>query len=64
MKYIHPFVDGNKRTAARCCELFVLVDGFEIVASDDDLEEITMATARGEREAQEISIWLEQRLHY
>jgi death-on-curing protein len=58
----HPFGDGNKRTAALCAELFLLVNGFELVASDDELEEITMSTARGEREAAEVAIWLEQRL--
>ncbi len=58
----HPFLDGNKRTAAMCSELFVLVNGFEIEATDDELEELTMAAARGERESEEIAIWLEQRL--
>ena len=58
----HPFVDGNKRTAAMCAELFLLVNGFEVLASDDDLEKLTMASARGEREAEEIAIWFEQRL--
>jgi death-on-curing protein len=58
----HPFTDGNKRTAALCAELFVLVNGFDLLATDEELEELTMATARGEREAAEVAIWLEQRL--
>ena len=58
----HPFVDGNKRTAAMCTELFLLINGLEMLASDDDLEELVMSAARGEREAEEIAIWLEQRL--
>jgi death-on-curing protein len=58
----HPFIDGNKRTAALSAELFLLVNDLELVASDDDFEEVTMATARAEREAAEIAIWLEQRL--
>ena len=58
----HPFLDGNKRTAAMSAELFLLVNGFELLASDEELEELVMSTARGEREAEEIGIWLEQRL--
>lgn len=58
----HPFVDGNKRTAVLCAELFLLVNGWEIEASDEALEELTMAVARGELEVEEIAIWLEQRL--
>jgi death-on-curing protein len=58
----HPFVDGNKRVAALAMELFLLVNGSELVATDDELEEITVATASGRREAEEIAIWIEQRL--
>ena len=58
----HPFLDGNKRTAAMSTELLLLVNGLEILASDQELEELVMSTARGERQAEEIAIWLEQRL--
>jgi death-on-curing protein len=58
----HPFADGNKRVAALTAELFLLVNGFELLATDDELEEITIATARGLREAEAVGIWLEQRL--
>lgn len=58
----HPFLDGNKRTAALCAELFLLVNGFELLASDDELEALTMSMARGERMVEEVAIWLEQRL--
>src|ERR687888_342866 len=30
----HPFVDGNKRTAAVCCETFVELNGAAIEADD------------------------------
>ncbi len=58
----HPFLDGNKRTAAMSAELLLLVNGLEILASDQELEELVMSTARGERPAEEIAIWLAQRL--
>jgi death-on-curing protein len=58
----HPFLDGNKRLAAISVELFLLANGHELVASDDDLEELVMSSARGALTVEEISIWLDQRL--
>jgi len=58
----HPFVDGNKRTAAMSAELFLLWNGFELQTDEDDFEAVTMATARGELGAEEIAIWFRQRL--
>ncbi len=58
----HPFVDGNKRTAAMSAELFLLFNGLELLADDDDLETATMAAARGELGAEELAIWMRQRL--
>lgn len=58
----HPFVDGNKRTATMSAELFLLFNGFELLADDDDLYQVTMAAARGELGAEELAIWFRQRL--
>ena len=58
----HPFIDGNKRTAALSAELFLLINGFELSSSDRDLEELVMSVARGDHESEEIAIGLEQRL--
>ena len=58
----HPFLDGNKRLAAISAELFLLVNGLELMASDDDLEDLVMSSARGELAVEEIAIWLDQRL--
>lgn len=57
----HPFVDGNKRTAAMSAELFLLFNGFELVTDEDDFEDVTMAAARGELGAEELAIWFRQR---
>jgi death-on-curing protein len=58
----HPFLDGNKRTGAMALELFLLANGHELDASDDELEETTLAVARGELAAEAIAIWIRQRL--
>ena len=57
----HPFVDGNKRVGVMACELFLLVNGLELTASDDDLTALTLAVARGEIESGAVAIWIRQR---
>lgn len=58
----HPFVDGNKRLGAMASELFLRLNGGELEASDSELEETTLAVARGELAAEELAIWIRQRL--
>jgi len=43
----HPFVDGNKRVAVAAAELFLLVNGVELAATDKELEEMTLGVAGG-----------------
>lgn len=43
----HPFVDGNKRVAVAAAELFLLLNGRELIADDDAIEELAMGTADG-----------------
>ena len=57
----HPFVDGNKRVGATAAELFLLINGSQLIASDLDFEHVTLATARGELDAERLAIWFRQR---
>ena len=57
----HPFVDGNKRVGAAAAELTLEVNGIALVASDREIEHITLATARGEMSAEALAIWFRQR---
>ena len=43
-------------------ELFLLFNGFELLVEGDVMEAITMDLARGECRAEELAIWLRQRL--
>ena len=56
------FLDGNKRVGAAAAELVVEVNRQRLRASDSDLEEITLAVARGEVTAEALAIWFRQRL--
>jgi len=44
----HPFVDGNKRVAVAASEVFLLINGHELSATDDEIEKLTLGVARGE----------------
>ena len=57
----HPFVDGNKRVGAAAAELMLELNGIELAASDQELERVTLATARGEMSAEALAIWFRQR---
>ncbi len=58
----HPFVDGNKRVGVAAAELLLVLNGSVLTATDPDLEALTLATARGELDAERITIWLRQRV--
>ena len=57
----HPFVDGNKRTAAVLCELFIVVNGMRLEASDREMLSIFLALAEGSLHENELADWI--RLH-
>jgi death-on-curing protein len=43
----HPFVDGNKRTAVATAEIFVLLNGRSLSATNRELEHLTLGVADG-----------------
>lgn len=57
----HPFADGNKRTGAMAAEFLLRINGHDLVASDEELVEVTLAVARGEVSAEALAIWIRQR---
>jgi death-on-curing protein len=57
----HPFIDGNKRIGAMAAEFFLGLNGIDLFATDEELADITLATARGEMSAEALSIWIRQR---
>lgn len=54
----HPFLDGNKRTAAVACETFLNLNGIELVADDIELYPRFLALAEGSLAADEFAAWL------
>jgi death on curing protein len=54
----HAFLDGNKRTAWVVAETFLLKNGYELIARDDDGVTAMLAVADGSMPEQEFAIWL------
>jgi death-on-curing protein len=55
-----PFIDGNKRTAFVAVELFLLLNGFELVAEDTDCVLTMLAVASGTLDESAFAAWLRQ----
>ena len=60
----HPFVDGNKRTAAVCCEVFLAINNLELEAEDSELYPEYCALAEGKLEETDFAAWLRPRLKF
>ena len=58
----HPFVDGNKRTAAVACETFIMLNGGLLDAEDLDLYPRYIALAEGSQSEAEFADWLRQHI--
>lgn len=58
----HPFVDGNKRTAAVVCETFLALNGHGLTATDAELVVAFVALAAGELTEDELADWLREHI--
>jgi death-on-curing protein len=54
----HPFIDGNKRTAFVCAELFLALNGVALLAEDAACVGTMLALASGELPETEFAAWL------
>ena len=58
----HPFVDGNKRTAAVACETFILLNDASLEASDDELYPRYLGLAEGSLDEAGFADWLRTKI--
>lgn len=56
----NPFVDGNKRTAAVVSETFLMLNGYDLTASDAEVVVAFVALAAGELTEAELTDWFSQ----
>jgi death-on-curing protein len=53
----HAFLDGNKRTAWVVAETFLLKNGYELIARDEDGVTTMLAVADGTMSEPELAVW-------
>lgn len=53
----HPFIDGNKRVGAVAALIFLLLNGDDFDAPEDDLAELVLAVARGELDKAQVAVF-------
>lgn len=58
----HPFNDGNKRTAFVVTELFLLLNGYELTATNESCVLTMLKVAAGEISEQEFAQWIRQNI--
>ena len=58
----HPFIDGNKRTAAVISETFLMLNNAILSASDAELAVAFVALAAGELSEIELASWFHEHL--
>lgn len=56
----HTFVDGNKRTGLVVTARFLDVNGYELMASDEELEGVMLSLATKEIGVPEFAQWIEK----
>ena len=54
----HPFVDGNKRTGAVSAIIFLIINGYELNAPEDELAGTVLELAEGRLSKADIAIFL------
>lgn len=58
----HPFVDGNKRTAHVCYRAFLALNGFALIATDEDKYAAMIGLADGSLPEADFAAWLRERI--
>lgn len=54
----HPFIDGNKRTALHSMYVYLIINGFDITASQQEVENLIINVAAGNMTNVELAQWL------
>lgn len=56
----HPFTDGNKRTALHSMYVYLIINGFDITATQQEVENLIINVAAGNMTNTELAEWLRE----
>lgn len=54
----HPFVDGNKRTGFAAAALFVRLNGYRLIVTNEEAIKFVLEVARSVHSLDEVAAWL------
>ena len=54
----HGFIDGNKRSAIHSMMVYLLLNGFDLTADEDEIFNVSMSLAEGKISSKELAEWL------
>ena len=58
LEHIHPFIDGNKRTAYVCMRLFLTLNVMDLTADPREKIQVMMALSAGRLNFEELAAWV------
>jgi death on curing protein len=58
----HPFLDGNKRVAHAAMEVFLILNGAELIAGVDEQEQLMLDVAAGRLSREQLQTWIAHHL--
>ena len=56
----HPFSDGNKRTALHSMYVYLIINGFDVTATQQEVENLIIDVAAGNMTNTELAEWLRE----
>jgi death-on-curing protein len=59
---LHPFVDGNKRTAFETAKAFLQLNGEDFEAEEDESFSMLISVAKGELNVRDVESWIRKHL--
>lgn len=54
----HPFIDGNKRTGVQAAYVFLRLNDFEIIATNEEIEKLSRGVAEGRLDKKAVAQFL------
>jgi death-on-curing protein len=58
----HPFLDGNKRTSFVVCRTFLILNGRDLDATQEEKYRTFLALAEGKISERELALWIRERI--
>lgn len=57
----HPFCDGNKRMALQACEIFLVVNGYELTATQEEKYLLFLDLAQNHTSENDLVKWIKEK---